>query len=58
MKVDVNIKMWDDTPFEKYDEVGITEKFLALMFKETFEKLVAENADGNYEYSVDVKVGW
>lgn len=60
MVINVNIKLFDNTPWEEYEESGITIKLIEVMTKKVFEDLLAKACvdccidDG--EYSVDVKV--
>ena len=58
MKVRVNIELWDNTTMSKLEEVGLTTKFLAIMYHTAFEQLVKEicnDAEG-MEHTVSVEI--
>lgn len=58
MKVMVNIELWDNTPASKLDEVGLTTKFLEILYQTAFEQLVnemcADTPSMNHTLSVEV----
>ena len=56
MKVNVNIKVWDDSSTAKLEEFGVTPKFLEILFKTAFETLLKDGMVDGCEYLVDVEV--
>ena len=58
MKVNVNIELCDNTTVEMLEQVGLTDKFLKVVYQDAFEQFVSEMCkDSNgvtYNVSVDV----
>ena len=56
MKVNVNIKLWNDYTSEALNEIGLTPKFIEVIAKAAVEKWLEDNATAGCEHSVDVEV--
>lgn len=56
MKVNINIKLWDDSSLETLEEVGLTTKFVRTLLKKGIEKWIEDNKTDGCEYSVYVEV--
>ena len=58
MRANVHVEIWDDTPAQKMDEIGITTKFVKTCYQVAFEQLLkemcSETQGVNYTVSVDV----
>lgn len=56
MKAKINIELWDNFSMEQLSELGLTEKFLKIMYEKAFEQLVEEICTSGVEYSLSVEI--
>ena len=59
MKIKINIELFDDTPASKIEEIGLTTKFLEIVYKEGFtqyiKSLCEDSPEMNYSISTEVE---
>ena len=55
MKVKINIEIWDDTSVEKLESVGVTDKFVTIMYENAFKEILEEICQSGTEYLMHVE---
>ena len=55
MKVKIDIEIWDDTSAEKLESVGVTDKFVTIMYENAFKEILEEICVEGMEYSLNIE---
>ena len=56
MKAKISIEIFDNTSMSQLEEVGLSAKFLKLLYEEAFKNLLVEMCEGGALHSLSVEI--